>query len=166
MSGRLETRFLIAITTVLLIQAPGTVAAAGLSLRGETCFERIYDAGHLSSHPTQKVRRIRVLVRPAEDRSVSASLDIWVRNNPERYAAYATCRSDRDSMLCRSEFDDRTWRISATDRQTISVINGNLWLNPWAYDAEDQSDRGFRLMALPDDRSWRLDGVPCPKDRN
>jgi hypothetical protein len=159
-------RILAALGTVLPLVLVGPAFASELRLEGETCFERTYDPAHLASRPKQKVRRIRVSAAPGSGRDITASLDVWVRGSTERYAVHATCRPERDRMTCRSEFDDRRWHLSASAADKLLVINGDLWLNPWAYDSEDRSDRGFRLWALPDDRSWLLARVRCPANPN
>jgi hypothetical protein len=160
-------RILVLAILVLISCPTGHVSATpAFTVTRETCFERIYDAAHLTDHPQQRVRRIRLVARPHERGTITAGLDVWLRGSGVRYAAYAICRSDQGRTTCRSEFDDRVWRIGQRGAETVLVENGNIWLNPWDYDAEDLSDRGTRLGAKPDDGSWLLSAITCPKDPN
>lgn len=142
------------------------IAASPFAVTRETCFERTYDEAHLAAHAGQKVRRIRLTARPDEEGQVAVGLDVWLRNRTERYAAYAFCRAEKGTTTCRSEFDERIWKIRWQAADAVLIENGSIWLNPWAYDAEDRSDRGVRLNALPDDRAWRLKASACPTNPN
>lgn len=96
-----------AVLAVVLICLCTNIAAAKVPSPG--CYERIYDAAHLSTHSGQLVVRATLLVKPLDaadaaafgpSYSASARLRIWVKPHERSFDSLGACRTATGGLNC------------------------------------------------------------------
>lgn len=88
-----------------VLALPAALAAAEPPLVG--CYERVYNAAHLSAHKGQLVVRVTLSVTPAapETRLDNAhiahgKLQIWLRGRKQSFDSHGACRAEGDGLMC------------------------------------------------------------------
>ena len=105
--------------TVLLRKARPAVLAAALGsvctniaaaqVPPPGCYERIYDAAHLATHPGQFVVRVTLLVKPLDaagaaalgpSYTANADLRVWVKAHQHSFDSLGACRTGDRGLSC------------------------------------------------------------------
>jgi hypothetical protein len=136
------------------------------------CWERVYDAAHLASHPQQKVARVRLVHLP-ENWSEAGQGGFYVAlyfNLRQRvradqrfdYQLGGICKASDRGLRCVPEWEAGSWRIERGPNGALDVRNGGIVANPNPYDAEEIAEGAVRIPAKPDDGLWRLSPASGP----
>lgn len=151
----------------------GTLAARPLEKElppnRAACFERIYDAAHLTAHPRQEVTRIQLSqeastdAKPGEEEQLFLSVEINVRGKPGPYVLGGFCKAQGKGLLCEPEWEAGSFKVEAAPDGTLLVTNNSMTFNPHGYDAEEVAPGAIQLKG--DDRAWKLSrgGPQCGK---
>ena len=131
------------------------LAASG----GNSCWERSYDAAHLTAHPGQRTVKIRLSTEVQDDGSIVGQLGINLRKRNGAggrfdYTAFGYCKAQGAALACPSEWDAGAFLIEKA-RDGLLVRNKRMIVNPSNYDAEDVAPGAVDLSAS-DDKSWLL----------
>jgi hypothetical protein len=99
------TRAVVACLAFIPFATPAARGAEATPLIG--CYERLYDAAHLASHPGQIVLRVRLGLEkstiPVSDHppfAADAYLDIWVKKNKRSFGSLSACEARGDGLGC------------------------------------------------------------------
>jgi hypothetical protein len=130
-----------------------------LAAASNTCWERTYNAEHLSAHPKQLTLKIRLSTEAQDDGSIVASLGI----NPREpggsgrfdYVAYGHCAPKGGALRCAPEWDSGSFTLEKVSKAEMKVKNSHMIVNPFNYDSEDISDKALDLRTS-DDAVWLL----------
>ncbi|MCP4563693.1 MAG: hypothetical protein GY873_05360 [Bosea sp.] len=136
------------------------------------CWERVYDADHLASHPQQKVARVRLVHLPQSWAEVGQGgfyvalyINLRQRVKPDQsfdYQLGGMCKASGQGLRCVPEWGAGSWRIERGPNGTLDVRNGGIIANPNPYDAEEIADGAAKIPAKPDDGLWRLSPAAGP----
>jgi hypothetical protein len=136
-----------------------------LPLNRSACWERIYDAAHLSAHPRQKVAEIRLvhIASPGGQDPAGLYLQLYFNLRERRANADAAhdfkyggfCKPVGRALRCEAEWEAGTFTVEA-GAGGLLVRNGGIVANPLEYDAEDIADGAVKIPAKPDDGAWSL----------
>lgn len=136
------------------------------------CWERVYDAAHLASHPQQKVARIRLVHLPqnwpeAGQSGFYVALYVNLRQRVKvdqsfDYQLGGICKASGQSLHCVPEWEAGSWRIERGPSGALDIRNGGIIANPNPYDAEEIADGAVKIPAKPDDGLWRLSPASGP----
>lgn len=105
------------------------VAAAEVPSPG--CYERIYDAAHLASHPGQLVVRATLLVKPLDaadaaalgaSYTANAQLRIWVKSHRHSFDSVGACRTANGGLNCEGS-------LSAAEADPCKIGNDGIHRN-------------------------------------
>jgi hypothetical protein len=97
----------IAAVLAAVLAASGVEATEAPPLAG--CYERVYDAAHLSQHNGQLVARATLLVEAetfggqsgkANPIIASGVLKIWIRGRPQSFDSIGACWTTANGLLC------------------------------------------------------------------
>jgi hypothetical protein len=155
----------IAAVLAAVLAASGVVAAEAPPLAG--CYERVYDAAHLSQHKGQLVVRATLLIAAesfgeqvgkANPIIASGVLKIWTRGRPQSFDSIGACRREANGLLCDGS-------LSAAETPTCKSKRDGV------HD-ECRIDAGFAGSFKVEDRPEgvllsiheRLELVPAPYD--
>ncbi len=105
----------ICLAVVALLPQPGAAAQGAPPLAG--CYERIYDATHLSAHNGQIVIKVRLAVAAPSDPDMGkdivaeAPLTFWVKKIKQPFTTSGVCHAAGSSLVCKgslaaTEIDD------------------------------------------------------------
>jgi hypothetical protein len=101
-------RIAVGIGAVFAASALGAAEAPPLA----GCYERIYDAAHLSKHKDQLVVRVRLAVGPTSPAMAEAPagdaapiiadgvLKIWVHGQRRSFDSHGACQAENNGLLC------------------------------------------------------------------
>ncbi len=132
---------------------------AELAAEGNTCWERVYDAPHLKTHPKQQVARIKLSTEVQDDGSIVASLGINLRKRNGGgkfdYSGFGYCKVKGAGIRCPSEWDAGSFSLEYGPENTLKIVNNGLIANPSNYDSEDVAPNAVDL-GKSDDRVWLL----------
>src|SRR5262245_41940957 len=100
-------RAALALTATIVAAVPAAGEPQEPPLAG--CYERGYDAAHLSAHKKQFVVRVTLLVapttwggQPGEAHPIIAdgTLKIWVRGKTKSFDSHGVCRAEGGGLVC------------------------------------------------------------------
>lgn len=157
-------RHAFAISAIALACSPAMANPLEKSLAadGSTCWERVYDAAHLKSHPRQQVVKIRLSTDVQDDGTIVAALGMNLRKrigDPRLdYATTGFCKARGAGIVCTPEWESGTFTIERGKGETVLVRNGGLIMNPAAHAAEEIAPGAIDL-GKTDDASWRLNRI-------
>lgn len=137
-----------------------------LPLKRAACWERVYDAAHLSAHPRQKVAGIRLVhIATAEDQGpAGVYLQLYFNLRQRRgnagtahdYKYGGFCKAAGFGLRCEAEWDAGVFTVEPGQRGDLLVRNRGIVANPLEYDSEDIADNAVKIPAKPDDGAWAL----------
>lgn len=143
-----------------------------LPARRAVCWERVYDAAHLASHPQQKVARIRLVHLPQNWSEtgqggfyVALYVNLRQRAKVDQsfdYQLGGICKASGRGLRCVPEWEAGSWRIERGPNGALDIRNDGIIANPNPYDAEEIADGAVRIPAKPDDGLWRLSPASGP----
>ncbi len=103
----LVPRSTIAAVLAVVLAASGVAAAEAPPLAG--CYERVYDAAHLSQHKEQLGVRATLLIEAetfgeqagqANPIIASGVLKIWIRGRPQSFDSIGACWAEGNGLMC------------------------------------------------------------------
>jgi hypothetical protein len=108
-------------TATGLVLLAGAASAAEPPLAG--CYERVYDAAHLSAHKGQLVVRATLSVAETKDFNAPitavADLRLWVRGKAENFVSTGACSAKGDVLTCAGS-------LSAAEEETCKSKRDGL----------------------------------------
>jgi hypothetical protein len=164
------------LTSIALLLATGPAWARPLERElppaKAACWERVYDAAHLASHPQQKVARIRLVHLPQNWSEtgqggfyVALYVNLRQRAKVDQsfdYQLGGICKAAGQGLRCVPEWEAGSWRIERGPNGALDIRNGGIIANPNPYDAEEIADGAVKIPAKPDDGLWRLSPAAGP----
>ncbi len=170
------------LSALTLVLAASPAATQGLfSADQEACFGRIYDRGHLASHPQQKTASIHVLRslghRPQSElwypgareeeikrfrETGGTSVYAFVNFRDRRGSFYNSliCSQDgRDGMLCGVECDGGSFRLKRENANTALLTNNGFVLVGGCGEEVEEAKTIF-FEPGTDDKVFRLERKP------
>lgn len=151
--------------------ATGAVLAASVAGATEPpplagCYERVYDAAHLSAHKGQLVVRATILIEATkagaqlDNRNpviADGALKIWVRGRNQSFDSFGACSAEGGNLLCGGS-------LSAAEADTCKSKRDGV--RECRIDSADAG--GFKVEGKPDgvlvSIPERLELVPAPYD--
>ena len=128
------------------------VFAAPEIFKEQACYIAKYDSAHMSEHPKQQVRELRLLLSPISINAQSTTIDNWIPAGNVRLAAYfknesrglfadeGICTAQQDgSWRCGIDCDGGTWRMR-------KLANGSMLVKP---------ETNIRLTTCGDEEVFR-----------
>jgi hypothetical protein len=130
-----------------------------LAAAANTCWERTYNAAHLSTHPQQLTQKIRLSTEVQDDGSIVASIGIRPREPGGSglfdYVAFGYCTPKGSALRCAPDWDAGSFTLEKGAKGEMKIRNGHMIVNPFNYDSEDISDKALDL-GRSDDAVWLL----------
>jgi hypothetical protein len=116
--------------TASLVLAAGAAFAAEPPLAG--CYERVYDAAHLSAHKGQLVVRATIAITQTKgfDAPIvaDAALKLWVRGKGKSFDSTGACTAKGDTLTCAgslSAAEDTTCKSKADGLRQCRIDGGD-----------------------------------------
>ena len=131
-----------AIVAILLASAAG---AAEVPLAG--CYERVYDAAHLSAHKGQLVVRAAITIEATKigeqtDKDnpfvADGSLKIWVRGKKQSFDSIGACRADGGSLICEGSLSAAEAETCKSERDGVRQCRNES--GPGSFKVEGKPD--------------------------
>lgn len=151
-----------ACATFLMLCAPFAADAESptqqMFPRNDSCYARSYDAGHLASHPDQRVTR--VALRPdftSEAPLMVLDVRLSLRGAPGgEFEALAICENTGGSIYCAMEGDASGFQIEPAKNRSILITVSSLGMS-------FENESGFVTLErnAGDDRSFLLRPEAC-----
>ncbi len=121
------------------------------------CFARIYDAGHLSDHPRQRVTHFFLRHSEAEDLTPPESFDVVIgyklKGSTDSFVTEAGCAAEGDGADCGAEGDAGSFKLAPHPEGMLVIIDDRLYLEgrvSWSPDlAKDGDDSPILLRPGP-----------------
>jgi hypothetical protein len=160
-------RSVLILAAALATHAAANALTEALAAAGSTCWERVYDAAHLKSHPRQRTVHIRLATDVQDDGVIVAALGMNLRKrigDPRfDYATTGFCKARGAALVCAPEWESGSFTLERGKGDTLVVRNGGLVMNPASHAAEEIAGDAVDL-GKSDDKAWllrRRDDASC-----
>jgi hypothetical protein len=139
------------------------VNAAEAPLAG--CYERVYDAAHLSAHKGQLVVRATIAIEATKfgeqaDKTnpfvADGSLKLWVRGKKQSFDSIGACRADGSNLICEGSLSAAEAERCKSERDGVRQCRNES--GPGSFKVEGKPD-GV-LVSIRE----QLELVPAPYD--
>jgi hypothetical protein len=123
--------------------------AASAEVPQPGCYERVYDAAHLSAHPGQLATRSTILAKPTDAATKAALgpafefdavLRFWVRGQKQSFDCHGTCKTANGGLACEGSLSAAEDDECKTDRDGVQHCRIISAVNDGAFGVTAQSD--------------------------